>query len=438
VKLRPNALTLPWFVLAASLLISFTFWYWAVHLLAPVTTATVLANGKPLGNNSDLYPRWLGTRELLLHGRDPYSPQVTREIQIGFYGRPLNPQNPSDPTDKEAFVYPLYVTFLLAPTVTMPFQTASEVFRWLLLSLIALSVPLWMNAIGLRLKWSLTVSAMLLATSSSPAVSEYFQQNLAALVLFLLASAAAAAVRNWLVLSGFLLALATVKPNTATPLVLWFLLWALAEWRQRKRLVWSFAATVAALLFASQAVSPHWIGRFLAAVREYSAYGVDPSMIQLLLPSWLASLVEAGLILSLIVVCWRWRKAAAGSEQFGWALAWVGTATLAVLPKLAAYNELLLIPALLVLAAHYPKIRGLRLLPRAMTKATFACQIWQWLAAAALSIGSLALPATWLRAAGSVPDYTSLALGPVTLVAVISTTLSQKKPIPRTPDGRRE
>jgi hypothetical protein len=273
--LRPDPHALPWFVLAVSLLFSFTFWYWAVYIFAPVTTATVLAKGTPLGNNSDLYPRWLGTRELLLRGRDPYSPQVTHEIQIGFYGRPLNPQNSSDPTDKESFVYPLYVAFLLAPSVEMPFHTASEIFRWLLLASIAFSVPLWMYAIGLRPKWPITISAMLLATSSSPAVSEYFQQNLAALVLFLLAAAAAAMVRNWLMLGGFLLALATVKPNTAVPLVLWFLLWALAEWRQRSQLIWSFVGTMSALLVGAWAVSPHWMGEFLAAVREYSRYVVD-------------------------------------------------------------------------------------------------------------------------------------------------------------------
>ena len=143
----------------------------------------------------------------------------------------------------------------------------------------------------------------------------------------------------------------------------------------------------------------------------------------MLLPSSLAWLVEAGLACSLVVVCWRWRKAAAGSEQFGWALAWVATVTLAVLPKLAAYNELLLIPALLVLAARYQKIQGLGLLPRAMTKGAFACQIWQWLAATVLSVCSLLLPAARLRGVASMPDYASLALGPLTLIAVVMTTL---------------
>src|ERR1700683_3354014 len=138
------------FVLLASLTIAFGVWRWAVTVLAPANAETVLAAGRPIGNNSDLYPRWLGARELLVHGRDPYSPAVTREIQTGFYGRPLNSQNPSDPTDQVAFAYPLYVAYLLTPTLTLPFRTVMETFRWFLLLTIACSVPLWMYAIGFR------------------------------------------------------------------------------------------------------------------------------------------------------------------------------------------------------------------------------------------------------------------------------------------------
>src|ERR1700683_986511 len=36
---------------------------------------------------TDLYPRWYGARELLLHHRDPYSADVTREIQLAYEGR---------------------------------------------------------------------------------------------------------------------------------------------------------------------------------------------------------------------------------------------------------------------------------------------------------------------------------------------------------------
>ncbi len=55
------------------------------------------AAGFPERNFSDLYPRWLGTRELLLHGHDPYSAEITREIQRGYYGRPIDSTRATDP-----------------------------------------------------------------------------------------------------------------------------------------------------------------------------------------------------------------------------------------------------------------------------------------------------------------------------------------------------
>src|SRR5271156_5541651 len=96
-RLLNKPLVLPWIGLAASLVISFGVWNWAENILVPTDTARALANQVPIANNSDLYPRWLGAREALLHHRDPYGPDVTREIQIGFYGRPLDPLKPSDP-----------------------------------------------------------------------------------------------------------------------------------------------------------------------------------------------------------------------------------------------------------------------------------------------------------------------------------------------------
>jgi hypothetical protein len=424
VKPGHHASVLPWLLLGASLLIAFGMWHWAEDIAAPGYTAQALAKGRPIGNNSDLYPRWLGARELLLHGRDPYSPEVTREIQIGFYGRPLNPQNPSDPTVPESFVYPLYVVFLLAPTLSLRFETVQEIFRWLLLFLLACSVPVWMYAIRFRTRAMFTVAGMVLAVSSSAAILEYHQQNLAMFVVFMLAAAAASAVRGWLVLAGFLLALATIKPELSGLNVLWFLLWATGCWVQRKRLVFSFVGVMAALLIAAEVVAPHWIGKFLTALREYPAYGSDPSILQLFLPSFLAKLASAGLIGVLFVLSWRWRKAPAGSEYFGWALAWVSTVTLAVLPKLAPYNQALLIPALLVLLANREKIRQAGLFQRALAKGIFVSLMWQWLTALLLSLGTFLVPASRLWAAVNVPDYTSIAISPLTLLAVVATTLS--------------
>jgi hypothetical protein len=391
-----------------------------------VTTSAALSKGVPIGNNSDLYPRWLGTRELLLHGRDPYSTEITREIQKGFYGRPLDPTKPADPKWQESFVYPLYVVFLLAPTATLSFSTVLAVFRWFLLFGIAASVPLWMYAVGLRLRPLQLASAMVLAVSSYPAVLEFHMQNLAALAAFLLALATASLVRGWLVLSGLLLALATIKPDLTAPVVLWLLVWATGS-RERWRLIWGFAGSMAILLAGAQAVSPGWMGRFLAAVREYPSYGTDPSILQVLFPPVMAKLMLAALVLYLLAACWHWRRTAANSDGFGWTLGLVTAATLVVIPKLAAYNQVLLIPPLLVLLAQRETIRSMGLTTRALAKAAFAGQGWQWAAAAVVSLASLLLSTERMRTAVLVPVYTLLAVPLLALLAVIFATFSRQR-----------
>jgi hypothetical protein len=424
----PDVLTLrvqPWLGLAASLVAAFGMWHWVENIFIPTNTVQALAKGVPVGNNSDLYPRWLGAREALLHHRDPYGADVTREIQTGFYGRPLDPSKPSDPPFQESFVYPLYVVFLMAPTLRLPFRTAQEIFSWLLLFVTACSVPLWMYAIGFRPRVLVTIIGIVLVLSSYPALEEFYMQNLAALALFFLAAGAAAAARDWLVLSGFLFAFATIKPDVSGLVVLWFLLWSVGRWRERKGLIFSFAATLAGLVIAADAVSPHWVPRFLAAVHEYPAYGADPTVIQLFLPSFLAKLTLFALVCALFAVCWYCRKAEPGSEDFAWALAWVSAVTIAILPKLAGYNQPLLIPALLVLLHLRESIWKEGFIPRCFVSVAFGCQLWQWIAAVILSLCSLVIPAKRLSAASLVPVYTLFSLSLFTTVAVIAASSSR-------------
>ncbi len=432
-------------MLAASFVVCAGLWRWADTILIPSNTVFSQAKRIPIGNNSDLYPRWLGTREALLHNRDPYSTEVTREIQSGFYGRPLDPQNPSDPKDQVGFAYPLYVIFLLAPTVNLPFHTVLEIFRWLGLFSLAACVPLWMYALGFRTKATFTAAGMVLVLSSSAAISEYYQQNLATSVVLMLAAAAAAAVRGWLVPAGLLLALSTIKPQLSAPFVCFFTLWATAHWAERRRIVWSFAGSLLALILAAERVSPGWIRRFLTAIRAYQDYAGDPSILQVLLPGWLARAVALALVGFLVLYCCRWRKADAGTDDFGWAMGWLSTVTLAVMPKLAAYNQPLLIPALLVLLAHR-KVIFEDFLPRALTNGVLACLLWQWVTATILAFGSLLVGASRVRLAAGVPEFTSLALPPVTLLAVVAATFcagDARLPAvglstPRIPAGRHE
>ena len=412
-------------MLAASLLVCFGIWHWAETILVPANTLAAESKGVPIGNNSDLYPRWLGTRELLLHRRDPYSAEVTRDIQRGFYGRPLDPSNPSHPIDQAAFAYPLYIVFLLAPTVTLPFPLVAEVFRWLLLLGIAATVPLWMHAIGARFKPLQLAAAMVLAVSSYPAVLEFHMQNLAALVALLLALAAASLVRGWLLLSGFLLALSTIKPQMSGLFVVWFVIWAAGAWPQRKRLVWSFIATMSALVLAATALQPHWLWEFVAAANAYGKYAIDPSILYVLFPGILRWMVAAALLSALLMLNWKWRNSAAGSRESGWALAWAAIVTLTIIP-VAAYNQVLLIPPFLALLAQ-PETRSKGLMPRALGKAAFVSQGWQWATAVIISLASLFISGERMRTAVLLPVYTLLAVPPLTLLAVVFATFSRPR-----------
>jgi hypothetical protein len=411
---------------AASLLVCFGVWHWAETILAPVNTLAAQSKGVPIGNNSDLYPRWLGARELLLHRHDPYSTEVTREIQKEFYGQPLDSGNPSHPIDQVAFAYPLYVIFLLAPTVTLPFPIVAEVFRWLMLFGIAASVPLWCQAVGLRIRPLQLASVMVLAVSSYPAVLEFHMQNLAALVALLLAAAAASLVRGWLILSGFLLALATIKPQLSGLFVVWFLIWAAGRWVNRKRIAWSFIATMSALILGAEALSPHWLQEFVAAVHAYGKYATGPSILYLFFPSVLTWVLATGLVITQIVMSWKLRKCVPGSLEFGGALAWAAVVTLAFIP-VTGYSQLVLIPPFLSLLAQRETIGSMGLMPRALVKAAFAVQGWQWATAVIVSLVSLLISPARIREAVHVPVYTLLAVPPITLLAVVFSTLSPQK-----------
>ena len=79
-----------WMLPLLSLLCGAAVWIYVDRVLVPHQVRYANVHGQPRGNLSDLYPRWIGARELLLHARDPYTAEVAREIQTGYYGRPLD------------------------------------------------------------------------------------------------------------------------------------------------------------------------------------------------------------------------------------------------------------------------------------------------------------------------------------------------------------
>ena len=242
----------PFCLVLAAALCAAGMWIYASRVLIPYQKFDAAAHGRPRGNLSDLYPRWVGARELLLRGRDPYSAEVAREIQAGYYGRPLDRTRPNDPSDEQGFAYPVYVVFCLAPTIELPFATVQTSFFWILLVLTSASTLLWLRV----LRWSAplrTQVSLLALTLGSLAVMQGVKlQQISLLVAGLLAIAMALLVTDHPVAAGVLLALATIKPQLVLLLLCWLAIWTLADWRRRYRWALSFLATMAVLTAASE------------------------------------------------------------------------------------------------------------------------------------------------------------------------------------------
>ena len=160
-----------------------------------------------------------------------------------------------------------------------------------------------MYTMRFRLRPLVVLSGILFALGSFPSLVEYYQQNLAALSVLLVAAAAACITGNRLALGGGLLAFATMKPDTCGLLVICFLAWASFSWRSRQRLLWSFAGTIAILLAISEIILPNWILRFIGATREYTTYATSPNILQLLFPSFLGTLFSL-LLLAFLFGLW--------------------------------------------------------------------------------------------------------------------------------------
>jgi hypothetical protein len=402
--------------LLVALLFAGSMWFYVQRVLVPYQKADAAAHGRPRGNLSDLYPRWLGTRELLLHHRDPYGPDVTREIQSGYYGRPLNPDRADDPKDQQGFAYPLHVVFLLAPTVGLPFPEVQTGFRWLLVVLTLASIFLWLRVMRWRPSAPDTAILIVLTFGSYALVQGIKLQQLTLVVSALIAGCAAALVAGHFSLAGFLLALATIKPQLALPVAGWLVLWAVSDWRRRQVFVWSFGLTTAIFISASEYVLPGWFGQFRDAVAAYRQYtGGAGSLLDVLATPALGKIIAAAAVFAVAFTGWYIRHASHDSVAFCTMLALVLAVTLVIVPSFAPYNQVLLLPAVFRIAASWKGLWGRDRLTRMACGLALLVVFWPWLASCGLMLASLFLPASSVQEAWAVPLYTSLGIPLVVL-----------------------
>ncbi len=407
-----------WIALPLAILCAVGTWGFVTRVLIPYQVADAAVHGRPRGNLSDLYPRWLGARELLLHGRNPYGPDVTREIQEGYYGHALDPTRAADPKDQQKFSYPAYVVFLLAPTIRQPFAVVRQEAIWIFLALTIATVLLWLR----MLRWSpspnIQLAVVVLTLGSLPVVQGLKLQQMTLFVAALLALGIWLLRANRPIAAGVVLALATIKPQLVGILLLWLLLWTSGDWRRRFRWLPAFLLTVAALFAFSEHSVPHWVPQFLKAVQDYERYADAVSIFGKLLPAPLSLLALALVAAATGWAGWKQRRYASAAPEFAEMAAVVLAVTAVVIPTYALYNQVLLLPALLWVArvarAHWRQ-GGFR---QWLLVLAGALLIWPWFTALVLAAGSFFLPPEMVQRAWAVPFWSALLL-PIAVAALV-------------------
>ncbi|MFY9744537.1 MAG: glycosyltransferase family 87 protein [Candidatus Sulfotelmatobacter sp.] len=321
-----------------------------------------IAHGRLKAQLGDLYPRWIGTRELLLHGRNPYGTEVTHEIQLGFYGHVVEQRFdvPGIPViDEQRFVYPVYVVFLLAPMARIDFPVLQRWAPLFLGVLTIVSMMLWLYVLRWRPPWIAIVTIVLFVLSTPQIMQGLRLRQLGFAVAFLLALSAWCLVRNHLAIAGVFLALSTIKPQMAVLPLAWFLFWGSSGLRKRWPLLAAFGIALTLLVGLGEMLLPGWPRYFMEGLIAYRQYFPTTSLLCLVFGNIVGGIISAIGIIGTFALAWRNRRKDAASPEFSLTVAASFIGATLVLPILAPYNQvLLLLPVAMILRdwSSLPKI----------------------------------------------------------------------------------
>ena len=392
------------FLVLCAILISLMWSYYMRY--HQITEDLLTARGFPQRTFSDLYPSWLGSRELLLRGCDPYSAAITQKIQEGYYGRAIT-GSPQDPIDQQRFAYPAFIVFLLAPSILLPFEVVKILATILLLGAAILTVAIWTRLMGLDLRLRGEVALILVCLSTIPYAEGIQLQQLSVFVAFVMAASVYALAKERLVIGGVFLAISTIKPQMSIPFVAYIMVWGISNWKERRRVVISLLLTVATLILASEMLLPHWQYEFVACLKPYLRYTQATSGVRALLgpTGAIFSYIVSGVIV--VVAVWQARFAPANSRQFTTVAVLVLVFTSLVLPSLAPHIQALVMPAYLLLVKEGRMIWKMGAFPRALLRASWLVVIWPWVTGSILAMAFVISQDRGLLRHWDLPLYTN-------------------------------
>jgi hypothetical protein len=357
-----------------------------------VAKARNLAGGYAFGN--DFYPVWITAREWLREGRDPYSPEMTRAIQKGLFGRTLDPQIPSDPpTDYRTFAYPAFTDLLFWPAAELPFAIVRVLLVLVLATLTATSVVLWMRAMAWRVDRLWLVVIFLLVLCSYQVLEGLYAAQLGLMVGFFLAASILALQRGRILLAGVLIALTAIKPQMTILAIFYLLIWSAQDWGRRRRFPLGLFSAMFVLVGSATILQPHWIASWTRVVLGYHRYAKPPLVSQVLAAPLGASMaLPASLALTVLLLfaavglAWRNRNASADSMQFWMTLSFLLCVTsVTLLPGQAIHDHVILLPGILLVACRWKDL-FIGWTRRTVLVIGVGILLWPWLAAFALVV----------------------------------------------------
>ena len=359
-----------------------------VCLLSSAYFALVIAP-QGLGANAPtvqqgLFPEWYGSRELLFKGHDPYSPETTRHIRTAVYASASG--GDAHLRNQHRFAYPVFFVFLFLPLAILPFSFAQWFALAACIAGTALSVRLWLRSGRGLSHWSWVG----LIFASYPVMLGLQLRQPTLLVAALLAAVVYCARSERLGLAGVLAALSTCKPQLAIAVLLPLSIWCVAEWRVRRRFALAAGIVLAALLLASEWISPGWFSRWIWTLKAYSHYAGTRPLLADLLGGRLVMEAAAVLVGAAAWVSYRYRD-----EDLLLAISF-SIAVFQLLFPFQIYNQVLLLPAAVWLARNAAAIQSRGQLLTLSYSCTWIVLGAGWASALGLSLANLITPGAGL------------------------------------------
>jgi hypothetical protein len=316
----------------------------AVGVLVGLTAANYrLAVLAPGGN--DFLARWVGANQWLVHGRNPYAPEVSLEAQKLIYGRPADRAAGEDVAH---FAYPLFSVIFFGPFGLIPYTLARAVW----MTLLELGLPL-LAVLGAQLwgwkpgPWTLR-GLVLFSVLWYHGFRAVILGQFAVFEALLIVGALLAIHREQDRLAGVLIGLSLSKPQMAFLLIPFVLLWAVSV--RRLAIVTAWLGTVALFLVGSLALLPSWPIEWARQVIDYTSYtevGAPVSILAGLIPTGERLITGVLTGLGLIYLAFEWQRSLGKDERrFQWTAAVTLALTNLIALRTATTNYVVLLPAL--------------------------------------------------------------------------------------------